>query len=251
MGGGIEISTLAAIPKGSGLGTSSILAATVLGVLGEACHLGWSRQDVFARTTVLEQLLGSGGGWQDQVGGVAPGAKISSTRPGMRQTPDIRYLPEAMLGELFGSGRAMLYYTGLTRIARSILGEIVRSIFLSDAKTLSTIADIATNAEFAADAIQRADEESFAESIRRSWSLNKELDAGTCPPQIASVVKIFEDGGAALKLLGAGGGGYLLAIAPDVAAASQIRSKLLENPPNPGARFVTASLSPGLQITRS
>ena len=41
-GGGIELSLLAAVPKGSGLGTSSILAATVLAVLGDLCGLGWA-----------------------------------------------------------------------------------------------------------------------------------------------------------------------------------------------------------------
>ena len=251
MGGGLEISTLAAIPKGSGLGTSSILAATVLGVLGETCSLRWTQRDLFARTTVLEQLLGSGGGWQDQVGGLAPGAKISSTRPGMRQTPDVRYLPEGMLGELFRSGRAMLYYTGRTRVARSILGEIVQSIFLDGAATVSRLEDIAANALFAADAIQRADESALAEAIRRSWALNNELDAGTCPPEIAPLVAAFESRGAAVKLLGAGGGGYLLALAPDPAVAAEIRDALRRDPPNPGARFVSPSLSPGLQITRS
>ena len=251
MGGGLEISPLAAIPKGSGLGTSSILAATVLGVLGETCSLRWTQRDLVARTTVLEQLLGSGGGWQDQVGGLAPGAKISSTRPGMRQTPDVRYLPEGMLGELFRSGRAMLYYTGRTRVARSILGEIVRSIFLGGAATVSCLEDIAANALFAADAIQRADESALAEAIRRSWRLNNELDAGTCPPELSPLVAAFESRGAAVKLLGAGGGGYLLALAPDPGVAAEIRDALRRDPPNPGARFVAPSLSPGLQITRS
>src|SRR5574344_4291 len=62
MGGGLEISLLAAIPKGSGLGTSSILAATVLGTLSEVCSLGWSKQEVCLRSLALEQLLTSGGG---------------------------------------------------------------------------------------------------------------------------------------------------------------------------------------------
>ena len=52
-GGGIEISLLAAIPKGSGLGTSSILAATVLGALSDFCGLGWDSNEVCNRTLVL------------------------------------------------------------------------------------------------------------------------------------------------------------------------------------------------------
>ena len=59
---------VAALPKGSGLGTSSILAATILGTLGEICGLNWSREDVYFRTLAVEQMMNLGGGWQDQVG---------------------------------------------------------------------------------------------------------------------------------------------------------------------------------------
>ena len=251
LGGGIEISTLAAIPKGSGLCTSSILAATVLGVIGDLCALGWRREDLFTRTTVLEQLLGSGGGWQDQVGGLTPGAKISATVPGLRQEPSVRYLPDGLLRDLFDSGRALLLYTGVTRVARSILGEIVRSIFLGERRSAAVIEDIARNADFAADAIQRADEAGLREAIRRSWDLNRALDSGTFPESIRPFTDVLDRHGAVYKLLGAGGGGYMLALAPDAAAASAIRSEIRSSPPNPGARFVTPSLSPGIQITRS
>ncbi len=61
----------------------------------------------------------------------------------------------------------------------------------------------------------------------------------------------MERHGAALKLLGAGGGGYLLALAPTAADAAAIRADLTREPPNPRARFVTPSLSAGLQVTRS
>ncbi|MBQ9727307.1 MAG: bifunctional fucokinase/L-fucose-1-P-guanylyltransferase [Kiritimatiellae bacterium] len=250
-GGGLELTTLCAIPKGSGLGTSSILAATVLGAVSDACALGWTHRDLVARTIVLEQLLGSGGGWQDQVGGLFPGAKLAATEPGLRQAPDVRFLPDAPFADLFASGRALLYYTGVTRVARNILAQIVKNLFLGDRATLGLIRDIALNADFAADAAARADEAAIAEALRRSWALNRELDSGTCPPSVAPIVAVMEKHGAALKLLGAGGGGYLLALAPDAAAAAAIRADLSRDPPNPRARFVAPSLSRGLQVTRS
>ncbi|MCK4748068.1 MAG: bifunctional fucokinase/L-fucose-1-P-guanylyltransferase, partial [Bacteroidales bacterium] len=75
-GCGIEMSLLAAIPKGSGLGTSSNLAATVLGTLSEFCGLNWDKHDVAYRTLILEQMLTTGGGWQDQYGGIFEGVKL-------------------------------------------------------------------------------------------------------------------------------------------------------------------------------
>lgn len=71
-GSGLEITLLAAIPAGSGLGTSSILASTVLGAINDFCGLAWDRNDICNYTLVLEQLLTTGGGWQDQYGGVFP-----------------------------------------------------------------------------------------------------------------------------------------------------------------------------------
>ncbi|MGN0844759.1 MAG: bifunctional fucokinase/fucose-1-phosphate guanylyltransferase [Kiritimatiellia bacterium] len=250
-GGGIELSTLAAIPKGSGLGTSSILAAAILGALNETCSLGWEMRDIFTRTSALEQLLTSGGGWQDQIGGVVSGAKLVSTRPGLSQTPDIRWLPDNMLSDMISSGRAMLYYTGVTRIARNILASIVRSIFLNNRHTLGCIGDIALNADFAAEAIQRANESALAEAVRRSWTLNRELDIGTLPSSLLPLTGILDRYEAAYKLLGAGGGGYMLILAPTIEAAAGIREKLRTNPLNSRARFVSISISKGLQITRS
>ena len=69
-GAGIEVTLLAAIPAGSGLGTSSILASTVLGALNDFCGLAWDKNEICRCTLVLEQLLTTGGGWQDQYGGV-------------------------------------------------------------------------------------------------------------------------------------------------------------------------------------
>ncbi len=251
MGGGVEISMLAAIPKGSGLGTSSILAATILGVLSDFAGLNWSREEIARRTLALEQMLTSGGGWQDQVGGVFPGIKLVQTIPGLEQVPVVRWLPSR-----FFQGpektRMLLYYTGITRVARDILGEIVRGIFLNSQARLDTVDAIAATAEACHDAIQRDDFEAFAATVDRSWQLNNELDPGTNTPEVQ---RILDDTGAdlaAAKLLGAGGGGYLFMIAQDADAAARIRQRLEENPPNHGARFVDFALSEtGLQITRS
>ena len=56
-GGGLDVSLMVAVPKGSGLGTSSILAATLLGGLSECCSLGWDTYEVAYRTLLLEQML--------------------------------------------------------------------------------------------------------------------------------------------------------------------------------------------------
>jgi mevalonate kinase len=66
------------------------------------------------------------------------------------------------------------------------------------------------------------------------------------------IVEKIQDHTAACKLLGAGGGGYMLILAKDIDAAQRIRQTLAAEPPNPRARFVNIGLSnTGFQITRS
>ena len=89
-------------------------------------------------------------------------------------------------------------------------------------------------------------------SVRRSWELNQRLDSGTNPPGVQAIMAQVSDWLAGAKLLGAGGGGYLLMYAKDIEAARRVRESLTRQPPNAKARFVGLSLSTtGLQVTRS
>jgi len=251
-GAGIEISLLAAIPKGSGLGTSSILASTVLGALSEFCSMGWDKHEICFRTLVLEQLLTTGGGWQDQYGGVFNGIKLLESEAGLIQKPVIRWAPEHLFTDPEYSQTILLYYTGITRVAKNILGEIVRGMFLNSSAHLSVIKEIKQHALTTYDAVQQGNREQLTAAINRSWILNQRLDPGTNPPETRALLKPVEDYVAGLKLLGAGGGGYVLFFAKDMEAAGRIRHQLTTSPPNNRARFVDWSISKtGFQVTRS
>ncbi len=251
-GGGIEVSLLSAVPKGSGLGTSSILAATLLATLSDLCGLNWDRNTLFTRTLALEQMLTTGGGWQDQAGGIFRGLKMIETTPGLSQKMNLRWLPEHLFSDHYANKTMLLYYTGLTRLAKNILHEIVRGIFLNSPDHLSIVADIGANALTAFNAAQRDDYTALAASIRNSWRLNQKLDRGTNPPPVKAILDRIVDYMDAAKLLGAGGGGYLLILAKDEVAAARIRQELTQHPPNERARFVNFAVSDtGLQLTRS
>jgi galactokinase/mevalonate kinase-like predicted kinase len=251
-GGGLELTFLSAVPKGSGLGTSSILAATVLAALGEVCGLAWDRSALFSRTLVLEQMITTGGGWQDQAGGLFPGLKWIETAPGLRQVPQVRWLSDHLFGPAQANRRILLYYTGVTRMAKGILGEIVRGIFLNSPSRLATLEEISASVPAAAMALSHRDYAALAESIRTTWRLKQQLDHGTNPSEIRAILQAVEDDLAAAMLPGAGGGGYLLMLARDDDAGERIRRRLTERPPNRRARFVDFSISEtGLQVTRS
>jgi galactokinase/mevalonate kinase-like predicted kinase len=251
-GGGIEISILSAVPKGSGLGTSSILAATVLGTISEVCGLGWDKTETGRRTLALEQLLTTGGGWQDQFGGILEGIKLLETNPGKMQNPVIKWLPDSLFTDPANKNKMLLYYTGITRVAKNILAEIVRGMFLNSSAHLAILEELKYHATSTSEAVSAKDFEGLAKCLSRSWQLNQKLDPGTNTPEIQEIIDRILPWISGYKLLGAGGGGFMLIFAPDEKSAAKIRNELTVNPVNNRARFVDFSLSPtGLKVTKS
>lgn len=251
-GGGLEISLLSAVPKGSGLGTSSILAATILGALNRACSLSWDEVSLYNRVLGVEQLLTTGGGWQDQAGALFRGIKLVETSPGPSQAPSVRYLPNHLFGSNYANRTLLLYYTGITRLAKGILKEIVGDMFLAHFSTLQTLGLIRANAHALFNAVQQSDPGTLHRCIGRSWELNKRLDPGTSTPAIESILSRCGPDLAEAKLLGAGGGGYMLLCAATPEAGTRIRAQLEQNPPNRRARFIDFEIAnSGLEVTVS
>ena len=251
-GSGIELTLLSAIPAGSGLGTSSILAATVLGALNDFCGLGWDKNEIGHRTLMLEQMLTTGGGWQDQFGGVLGGVKLLQTGRGFAQNPQVRWLPNDLWTQPEYRPCHLLYYTGITRTAKQILAEIVRRMFLNDNAELRLLREMKEHTMEMYEAIQQNDFQRMGLLMRKTWQQNQTLDSGTNPPAVASLTDLIDDLCLGYKLPGAGGGGYLYMIAKDPEAAARIKQILSDHRQNKNARFVEMDLSlKGLQVSRS
>ncbi|MBR2238010.1 MAG: bifunctional fucokinase/L-fucose-1-P-guanylyltransferase [Prevotella sp.] len=251
-GCGLELTLLSAIPAGSGLGTSSILAATVLAAISDSCSLNWDKNELGRRTLVLEQLLTTGGGWQDQFGGLLGGVKLLQTPSGFTQDPVVRWLPTDIYTAPEYRSCHLLYYTGITRTAKQILAEIVRRMFLNHHDQLLLLRQMGRQAIDMYEAIQRQDFQQMGLLVRKTWQQNQQLDSGTNPDGVRRLTDLIDDLCLGYKLPGAGGGGYLYMVAKDPEAAARIRRILNDNSINANARFVDMALSPtGLQLSRS
>ena len=251
-GCGIELTLLSAIPAGSGLGTSSILAATVLGAVNDFCSLAWDKNEIGRRTLVLEQLLTTGGGWQDQFGGVLGGVKLLDTQRGFDQNPRVRWLPDAVFTQPEYAQCHLLYYTGITRTAKKILAEIVRRMFVNHHQQLLQLREMKAHSMDMYEAIQRQDFLAMGQLISKTWQQNQRIDSGTNPDSVRRITDLIDDLCLGYKLPGAGGGGYLYMVAKDPESAARIRQILTMQQPNANARFVDMTLSKtGLQVSRS
>jgi len=249
-GGGIEITTLAAIPSGSGLGTSSIMGAALIAVINRLCGRLMDRAELFSQVLRLEQELTTGGGWQDQIGGVIPGVKVITTLPGLVPDPKIRKVADSLLEPSANQEQTLLFYTGYRRLAKNILRSVVGSTLDRGHATFATLERLAAYPEAAAAALRRRDMREFGRLIDYAWELNKTIDPDSTTPEIEAILKTVRPHIFGAKLLGAGGGGFLLLIARSPSAAKKCRALLTESPPNDRSRFFDYRISrEGLVVT--
>jgi fucokinase len=249
-GGGIELTTLAAIPKGSGLGTSSIMGAVIVAALARTMGRRPSPRELFHSVLRLEQALTTGGGWQDQIGGAVGGVKMIVAEPGLVPDARIHYVPSDILNPTTNGGQTLLYYTGITRLAKNILHQVVGRYLNRDRDAVATLRRIGSVARDVMDAFIRKDMERFGRLMDVAWRLNKQLDPNSSNDEIEALFARVGPHIYGGKLLGAGGGGFMLLVckSPDDAAA--VRHTLDDDPPNVRARFFDFAVSnEGLVVT--
>ncbi|KAK5927309.1 hypothetical protein CgunFtcFv8_012477 [Champsocephalus gunnari] len=111
-GGGGAAQLVAAVPTGSGLGTSSILAGALLSAVYSCTGQTFDRNSLIHAVLHLEQTLTTGGGWQDQVGGLIGGLKVGRSLSFLPLKVEVQRIspPEEFLVSL--QQRLLLVYTG-------------------------------------------------------------------------------------------------------------------------------------------
>jgi len=213
LGGGIYLSTqVLGIPKGSGLGTSSILAGACMKAIYEFLGQKVTNDVLYDKVLCMEQIMSTGGGWQDQVGGIAPGLKYITSKPGMHQVLKVENveLSDETKKEL--NSRFALIYTGQRRLARNLLRQVVGRFVASDKTSIEVLSEIQRVAALMRHELQKGNVDSFAQLLNTHWELSKKLDGGctnTCIDQIFMSINHLICG----KLIaGAGGGGFIQVI---------------------------------------
>jgi galactokinase/mevalonate kinase-like predicted kinase len=246
LGGGLDLTLFSALPKGSGMGTSSILGAAVLACLARVRGEAPDLQRLYSLTSTLEQRMKTGGGWQDQIGGLVPGLKRILTAPGPDQTPKLRPL---FLEHTWRS-RLLLYFTGQKRMARGILENVVWRYLQRDPQTAEILGRLRRGAMDMTRAMEAADFDAFTQGVEDYWSLKKRIDPGSTNAGIEAILERTKRWTAARLLPGAGGGGFILFVAKDVRDVQKIRRELETRPASPQARFFDFDIDPyGLRVS--
>ena len=226
-GGGLYIATeVTNIPRGSGLGTSSILASACIKALYEFFGDEADDETVFSSVLCMEQLMSTGGGWQDQVGGVIGGIKLISSPPENRQQISCHRInmSDKALAEL--EERFCLIYTGQRRLARNLLREIIGKYIGNDTETLHIMSEIQRLAESMSVELEKGDINSFAKLLNEHWEYSKKLDSGCTNACVEQIFLSCEDMIDGRMICGAGGGGFLQVILKKGITAQMLSERL-------------------------
>ena len=223
--GGLSIRIFADVPKGSGMGTSSILGAALVQALLKTCGRPHDPDAVALATLRLEQEMKTGGGWQDQMGALYTGVKLISTAPGAEQKFRVRRLPRKAERAFaaFLEERGVLYFTGQKRMARDVLRGVL-SFYKEnpDGIAHAIVAALKRDAAACFRAVANGDWRAFAACVNAYWMNKKALDPGSTNAQVESIIARIAPWTEAVSLAGAGGGGFLFALAKSRAAKARM-----------------------------
>lgn len=229
LGGGIFLSTkVVGIPKGSGLGTSSILAGACVKALYEFMEVPLSQESLYDIVLCMEQIMSTGGGWQDQVGGLCPGIKLISSRPGLEQKLTVEQvkISENTAKEL--QERFALIYTGQRRLARNLLRDVVGGYIGGRESSVAALAAMKPVALQMKEALEGGDVEKFAALLSHHWELSLQLDKGASNTCIDQIFACCEDLICGKFICGAGGGGFLQVILKKDVTGQMLQERLYE-----------------------
>lgn len=244
VGGGISLSLFSAVPKGSGLGTSSILGAATIHALDRVFGRERTPAELFAATSALEQMLGSRGGWQDQVGGVVGGFKLATTQAGADQRPSVAPIavPPPFAREL--ASRSLLYFTGERRMAKNILEGVVWNWLTHEPAAVDAVRRLRANAGRMRAALEAGSMAGFLAEIAEYCACKRAIDPGSCPRSFDELAARWKRELSAWCFAGAGGGGFMLLVARSDGAAARLAASIERAPPHPRARAFAFEVDP-------
>jgi D-glycero-alpha-D-manno-heptose-7-phosphate kinase len=222
--GGVEITTLSDIPSsgGSGLGSSSAVTVGLLQALFTYQGRQLTAEELADRACAIEiDRCRKPIGKQDQYAAAYGGVCDIRFGPGdgvvvdqLALTPQIRRKVQEEL---------LLFFTGVTRSANSILSEQTANI----ADRLPQLHQLRDLAGDAATGLRDGDVDALGVAMNKSWAAKRELASGVSTSQIDEAVEAAISAGATgAKVTGAGGGGFLLVVCP-LESQRRVREQLV------------------------
>lgn len=206
---GIDINSIADIPAGTGLGSSSTFTVGLLNALYLHNNQSVAKELLAKQACEIEiEKLKEPIGKQDQYAAAYGGLNIIR----FNSNEDVLIEPICLVNEVYKNleNNLLLFYTGTARRASTILNDQKASI-QNDSSKHESMVEMTKLVEEAKEAIIHSELGQFGKILDKNWKLKKTLSSKISNTEIDELYEHAKQNGAlGGKLLGAGGGGFLL-----------------------------------------
>jgi len=212
-GNGLELFLHTDAPPGSGLGSSSAMVVALLGAFLRWLNRSLDEYEIARLAYHIERVeLGVPGGWQDQFSATFGGFNFIEFLGNDVVVNPLR-IQRTTLNEL--QYRLLLCYTGRTRLAGHILDRQISGYVGRKAEVVAALDEIKALAIAMKNALLQGRLNGLGLLLHQEWENKKRLAEGISNAAIDALYETGRRAGAiGGKLLGAGGGGYLLFLCP-------------------------------------
>lgn len=203
------------VEPGTGLGSSGAYAVCAVKAVGLLAERGLVGHDLAEAACTIEIAdMGRTVGKQDQYASAFGGVNAFSFRPDGGVDVRRLELPASVRDAL--RERFLLFFTGHSRSAAEVLSGQVERTLAGDPGLERNLLRTAAAARESARAFEGGDLDAIAALMNEQWALKHERVAHASVPRIEELRDVALASGAyGAMLMGAGGGGYLLAYTPD------------------------------------
>jgi D-glycero-alpha-D-manno-heptose-7-phosphate kinase len=200
-------------PPGSGLGSSSTMCAALVGVFREWLNLPLTNYEIAELTYRIErEELRIAGGRQDQYAATFGGFNFIEFHAGVTVVNPLRVRSE-VLSEL--EYNLLLCYTGQTRLSANIVASQTAAFEAGKDRVVRALDRMKELTHEMKTALLLGDLQNFGKLLHVAWTEKKQLDEKISSSRIDTLYELARRHGAlGGKILGAGGGGYLLLFVP-------------------------------------
>ncbi len=217
---GIEIASLADLPAGTGLGSSSCYLVGLLNAVRAYRRTPANFEQVAEEACHIElDILGKPIGKQDQYMAAAGGiTELHIARDGKVRVERIT-LPEYAIDEF--TANTHLYYTNVQRTTTDILGEQTKSLKAGTGAVEDNLLKIREIGYRIGEAMRALDFDQFGRLTHEHWLAKKELSASVTVSGADRIYEYVREEYGVLggKIVGAGGGGFLMLYCPQANSA--------------------------------